>query len=110
MNKLTLDAQNGELLTTFLPIVPETYYLLTGEMRADVPSIYMVMQNVDGLNEFPALLPFPAGAEWQKLGAVLTTKPSAYWPGVYLGPQDGFTGSLDVATVGVFEISPPVLK
>jgi len=110
MNKLTLNAQNGELLTTSLPLVPETYYLLIGEMRADVPSIYMVMQNVDSLNEFPALLPFPAGVEWQKLGAILTAKPSAYWPGVYLGPQDGFTGNLDVATVGVFEINPPGLK
>lgn len=53
--------QNGELLTTFLPLVPETNYLFAGEMRADVPGVYMVMQNVDGLNEFPALISFLPG-------------------------------------------------
>jgi hypothetical protein len=104
---LMLNAAHGELLTTFLPLRPDTPYLMVGEMKSSVPGIYMIMENVNSRNEYPSMITFPGASGWHRLAAFLTAKPSPYWPGVYIGPQTGYVGQLEIDNLGVFEIVPP---
>ena len=104
---LILNAVKGELLTTFLPLRPDTPYLMVGEIKSSAPGIYMIMENVNDRNEYPSLITFPGASGWHRLAAFLTAKPSPYWPGVYIGPQTGYGGQLEIDNLGVFEVVPP---
>lgn len=104
---LSLESTSSRSLVTFLPLVPETQYLLIGNIRSSAPGFYMVMENVKGLNQYPALIAVNPSATWQRYSALFEVQPSEYFPGLYLGAQPGESGTLDVDQLGVFQVQLP---
>lgn len=104
---LQFSPDGDDLLVTFLPLETEVPYLMVGEFKTSAPGVFMMMENVNGKNQYPAWLDVDASSDWQRYGAVFEVNASSFSPGLYWGVKHGETGLIEADELGVFQITLP---
>ncbi len=94
------------IIATLLPLEAGQMYLVLGQLRTPHGGVFMVMENVNGINEYPVLLNCMTNDDWQSYAGVFSPVAAEYI-GLYLQIRGATSAFAEYDNLGVFEISPP---